>query len=233
MLITPDPKPLPEMDCPEPEAGAKTMLAQRVTLLLDRLGRLTRELQFADGLNPAQWEVLRFLAQANRYSRTPSALADYLGSTKGTVSQTLIALENKGLIDRVKKTCDRRGVELRLTCDGKAMLAKDPMRTLERAIDDMASECGGMLVRGLSKLLYELQNRHAVMQFGVCQDCSLFCVKGADVIGKPEPRHQCGMTGEALSESERGQLCVKYQGVAADGTTPALAETTPTGGNAD
>lgn len=230
MLITPDPKPLPDTDCPEPETGAKTMLAQRVTLLLDRLGRLTRELQFADGLNPAQWEVLRFLAQANRYSRTPSALADYLGSTKGTVSQTLIALENKGLIDRVKKTCDRRGVELHLTCDGKAMLAKDPMRTLERAIDDMASDCGGMLVRGLSKLLYELQNRHAVMQFGVCQDCSLFCVKGAEIAAA---KHQCGKTGEALSDMESGQLCVKYQGVAADGAAPALTETAPVAGSSD
>ncbi len=209
------------MDCPEPEAGGKTMLAQRVTLLLDRLGRLTRELQFADGLNPAQWEVLRFLAQANRYSRTPSALADYLGSTKGTVSQTLIALENKGLVDRVKKTCDRRGVELRLTCDGRAMLGRDPMRALEGAIENMAADCGGMLVRGLSKLLYELQNRHEVMQFGVCQDCSLFCVNqvAAAQPSHDETTHHCGKTGEALGDSERGQLCVSYKSHAGDAAT--------------
>src|SRR5690606_124477 len=59
----------------------KTALAQRVILLLDRLSRLSRELQFVDGLNPAQWEALRFVARANRYSRTPTALAEYLGST--------------------------------------------------------------------------------------------------------------------------------------------------------
>ena len=44
----------------------KTAIAQRVIVLLDRIGRLTRELQFADGLNPAQWDALRFLAQANK-----------------------------------------------------------------------------------------------------------------------------------------------------------------------
>ncbi|MEL3891197.1 MarR family transcriptional regulator [Ferrovibrio sp. MS7] len=197
-----------EAPTPEPEVAAKTMLAQRVTLLLDRLGRLTRELQFVDGLNPAQWEVLRFLAQANRYSRTPSALADYLGSTKGTVSQTLIALENKGLVDRVKKTCDRRGVELRLTDEGRAMLARDPMRTLEKAIDDMAMDCGASLVRGLSKLLYELQNRHSVMQYGICQDCSLFCVNH---LTPAETTHHCGKTGDALSHTDRNQLCVSYK----------------------
>src|SRR3546814_7076019 len=66
--------------------GDKTVMAQRVIVLLDRLSRLTRELQFVDGLNPAQWEALRFLATANKYSRSPTALAEYLGATKGTVS---------------------------------------------------------------------------------------------------------------------------------------------------
>src|SRR3546814_3015773 len=77
--------------------GDKTVMAQRVIVLLDRLSRLTRELQFVDGLNPAQWEALRFLATANKYSRPPPALAEYLGATKGTVSQNLIAPESKGL----------------------------------------------------------------------------------------------------------------------------------------
>ena len=39
-----------------------------------------------------------FIARANRFSRTPAALADYAGSTRGTISQTLIALEQKGLV---------------------------------------------------------------------------------------------------------------------------------------
>src|SRR3546814_17264849 len=56
--------------------GDKTVMAQRVIVLLDRLSRLTRELQFVDGLNPAQWEDLRFLATANQHSRSPTALAE-------------------------------------------------------------------------------------------------------------------------------------------------------------
>src|SRR3546814_13985685 len=122
--------------------GDKTVMAQRVIVLLDRLSRLTRELQFVDGLNPAQWEALRFLATANKYSRSPTALAEYLGATKGTVSQTLIALESKGLITRCKKNCDRRQVDLCLPEAGEAMLAKDPMRPLERAAGKVARERG-------------------------------------------------------------------------------------------
>ena len=51
----------------------------RVAELIDRLSRLTRELQYVDGLNPAQWEALRFLSRANKYSRTPGAVAQFLG----------------------------------------------------------------------------------------------------------------------------------------------------------
>ena len=39
---------------------------EELTRLLDRLGRMSRGLQYCHGLNPAQWDSLRFLAQANR-----------------------------------------------------------------------------------------------------------------------------------------------------------------------
>ena len=193
-----------------PPDSEKAALAQRVILLLDRLSRLSRELQFVDGLNPAQWEALRFIAQANKYSRSPTALAEYLGSTKGTVSQTLIALENKGLITRCKKTCDRRQVELCLTAAGEAMLAKDPMQTLERAAAAMADDLGPQLVKGLSRLLHDLQNRHQVLEFGVCQDCSLFCVNSAQN-STGASTGECGATGEAIPAPETKKICVNYK----------------------
>lgn len=191
---------------PSPTDSEKDALAQRVILLLDRLSRLTRELQFVDGLNPAQWEALRFVAQANQYSRSPTALAEYLGATKGTVSQTLIALENKGLITRCKKTCDRRQVDLCLTDAGQAMLAKDPMQTLQRAAAAMADDLGPHLVKGLTRLLHDLQNRHQVLEFGVCQDCSLFCVSTVE-----SAAGECGATGEAITTTESKKICVNYK----------------------
>jgi DNA-binding MarR family transcriptional regulator len=187
----------------------KNAIAQRVIVLLDRIGRLTRELQFADGLNPAQWEALRFLAQANKYSRSPTALAGYLGATKGTVSQTLIALESKGLITRCKKTEDRRQVDLCLTEAGQAMLGKDPMQTLEYAAGEVAHELGAEMVKGLSRLLHDLQTRNQINEFGVCQDCSLFCVNSqavTDLTGGT-----CGNTGETIDVAEKTKICVNYK----------------------
>ena len=82
--------------------------------LVDRLARIVHGLQFTSGLNPAQWEALRYIGQANKYSRSPGALADYLGTTKGTASQTVIALESKGYICRSKAPRDGRSVSITL-----------------------------------------------------------------------------------------------------------------------
>ena len=65
----------------------------RALELMERLSRLVGQTGHAHGMKPAQWDALRYLARANRFSRTPGALTAYLGATKGTVSQTVIALE--------------------------------------------------------------------------------------------------------------------------------------------
>ncbi len=101
--------------------------SDRAVELLDRMGRIVHGLQFALGLNPAQWEALRFLARANRYSRSPTALAEFLGTTKGTASQTLIALESKGVVKRTRRASDRRSVELEVTPLGLELIEKDPL----------------------------------------------------------------------------------------------------------
>src|SRR5688572_9564232 len=130
----------------------------RVSDLLERIGRLLRSARHRnERLNPAQWEALRYLGRANRYSRTPTALTHYLGATKGTVSQTVIALERKGLLRRATDPRDRRGIRLRLTARGRANLEHDPMVDLLDAVD---SELIERLEVDLSNLLLQLQRRN-------------------------------------------------------------------------
>lgn len=195
--------------------AAEEALAGRVTDLVDRIGRVLHELQFVDGLNPAQWEALRFLARANQYSRSPGALADYLRTTRGTVSQTLIALEKKGYLRRARHPSDRRAVRLDLTTAGWAVLARDPLEAIERAVSGLDAEVGTALVRGLSRLLHDVQQQYQIRPFGVCKECSLFCVGGgAKSSGETKT---CGFTGEDLHDSETRLLCVNYR---TDATPP-------------
>lgn len=62
------------------------------------------------------------MALALRLGGAPQALADYLGLTKGTVSQSLQLLERKGLIARLPDDADRRVLRLSLTADGEALI---------------------------------------------------------------------------------------------------------------
>ena len=107
---------------------------EELTRLLDRVGRMARGLQYSHGLNPAQWESLRFIANANQLSRTPGGLAAFLGTTKGTASQTLKALEKKGYVRGVANGSDKRVRHLAVTDAGRALLNEDPLNCLDRAI---------------------------------------------------------------------------------------------------
>ena len=80
-------------------------------VMLERLARLMRVAEHDGDLNPAQWEALRYLARANRFSNSPAALTRYLGATKGTISQTLMALDRKG---RTPEAVEQFRIALRL-----------------------------------------------------------------------------------------------------------------------
>ena len=179
--------------------------------LIDRMGRMARGLQYAEGLNPAQWESLRFLAAANNRSRTPSALAAYLGSTKGTASQTVIALEGKGLLRRRRGTGDRRVITLELTPDGTALLDRDPLLSLDCALAELPEDVSQSLVDGLARLKDELAERHGWKSFGVCAECGHFL--GPD--GAAPAR--CGKSRTTLEGEEFHRICIEFQTCTAPG----------------
>lgn len=176
--------------------------------LLDRLERLARSGVSVGGLNPAQWEALRYLARANRFSRTPAALADYLGSTRGTVSQTLIALEQKGLATRSASRRDGRSVVLALTRRGEALLRQDPIQDLAR---DIAVGTGGNpsdLLTALRAVLLATITRNEGRAFGVCNTCRHFLRNARSGTAAP---HQCGLLDEPLSDADSEAICQEQE----------------------
>ena len=141
--------------------------------LLQRISRTARGLQYAHGLNPAQWEGLRFVAGANRFSRTPGALATFLGTTKGTASQTLIALEKKGYLARRSDPGDRRVAYLEPTAAGEALLANDPLRLLDEVAGSLPKDEATALRCGLERLTRKLAVRNGGCEMGVCGACTV------------------------------------------------------------
>jgi DNA-binding MarR family transcriptional regulator len=175
---------------------------------LERLTRLMRAGEHEGGLNPAQWEALRYLSRANRFSNSPGALTRFLGSTKGTVSQTLKSLERKGLIAKSPRENEKRSVNLTLTEAGRDTLKKDPVVEVLISANDLENKTKRRLAKGLRGLLAAELARQKQPSFGLCATCRYFREKSGDMdAGKP---HACMFFEAGLSNRELALICIEH-----------------------
>ena len=177
-------------------------LPQLLNALSRAMQNEQRQAAVGAGLLPVQLAILGYLRDANRYSNMPQCLTEYLGLTKGTVSQSLKILEERGWVIRQGDEADRRIVRLALTKTGRGILdsaVDDAWRTAARHLPADEQESLRTL---LTRLLASWQQERNGKTFGVCRTCRHF---------RPgETDHQCGLTGEALSEADSGQICREH-----------------------
>jgi DNA-binding MarR family transcriptional regulator len=184
-------------------------LPVRIADLLDRLSILQRSRERSQSLEPTEWDALRFLGMANRYSRQPDAVVRYLGIAEGLVSKALTVLEGKRLIRPTAAAEDWRRIKFELTATGRAILAEDPLRDLRDAMSSLDRASQSALEHSLTELLADLQRRNDRRSFGVCQTCRFFRRRGAE--GEPGGPHRCGLTQEALSDADGKLVCAEHE----------------------
>lgn len=186
------------------------MTADLVRLLgiVERLGNLAearlKALGAPHGLQTVHLRLLLYLAAANRYSNTPLAVGEYLGLTKGTVSQSLILLEAKGFLSRTADARDRRVVRLALTAAGQAVVEEAENLGRLRA----AAQVPSGLQEGLTGLLRHWQVLEGRRSFGQCRTCRHHLAEGTDL-------WRCGLTGEPLSRADGARICREHEDVGA------------------
>ena len=174
--------------------------AKRIRELILRLARLGASASWHDDLNPAQASALGYLARANRFSRAPSHVADYLGTTRGTMSQTLKALERKGYVTEARSEADKRSITFDLTEAGTMAAAQQG--ALERAIATLPRETQSELEEHLTSALIQLIEANGGRAFGVCRTCRHHQHSRGE--------HHCGLLNVVLSAEEPDQLCHEF-----------------------
>jgi DNA-binding MarR family transcriptional regulator len=187
------------------KSGKSSGSAETVAAL-ERLACLLRATQHTEGLNPTQWTALRYLARANRFSNTVSGLAKYLGTTRGTVSQSLKALEKKGLIVSARRVGDGRASDIVLTDSGRATLARDPLLRMEQSFGHLGGRARKRLARGTARFLRAEAERLDVPRFGACLYCANFRESNADSAAA-----YCRALQQELTAADIGRICVFYQ----------------------
>lgn len=184
------------------------MDAVRLHDVLERLGNLLRaqerEAAARAGLLPVHLAALGYLARANRYSNTPAGLAEYLGLTKGTVSQSLLVLERRGYVRKQTDSNDRRVVRVELTARGRRALERaSPPAPVRAAAEELGAAGTAALTTGLERLLRTMQRARGNRSFGVCRTCRFF-LRGPDGF-------RCGLTQEPLSAEDSERICREHE----------------------
>jgi DNA-binding MarR family transcriptional regulator len=169
--------------------------------LIERLSAVLRSevraAAAADGLEPVHVVALWYLSRANIFSNNPLAVGEFLGLTKGNMSQRINLLESRGFLRKSTDAADRRKLHLTLTPAGKAALARlyppaswvsaespELELTLEAALRGILAANGGK-------------------SFGICHTCRFHEVRRAGGF--------CQLLQVPLTSRQAGQICQEHE----------------------
>jgi DNA-binding MarR family transcriptional regulator len=124
--------------------------------LIENLARTLHSHGHADGLYPAQWAALRYFAKAETPHDTAMSLANYQGLAFGSVARTVRTMIDKGFLRKDGSAGRGRAEKIALTDAGKALLKRDPLREVARALESLPSDQVDALVAGAEAILRTL-----------------------------------------------------------------------------
>lgn len=181
---------------------------------IELLGQVARILWFEGtkhGMRDREWMALRFLSRANRFSRTPSALASYVGTTRGTASFIIGELERLGYLERKRSAKDKRSVMLSVTQQGKKFLARDPVNGL---VDAIAVLDDDGKIRFRDTLRHMLDQSDAAEQrhhTDVCKRCIFLREDRTASDNKTTVEFTCRLFRAPIAEAEIDLLCTSFE----------------------
>lgn len=172
--------------------------------LIERISALLRSEErkkyAAIGLQPVHGQVLEYLAKCNKYSNTHASVAEYLGLTKGTVSQSIQILERKRYLEKNIDSLDGRVVHLSLSEQGKTLIDElKPLDIFKQAETKVGHQAFNTIDQALQTTLSVLQKANHSKSFGLCRTCHYFAVESH--------HYQCGLTGEDLDREDTDKIC--------------------------
>lgn len=172
----------------------------RIKELMDRLGRISASDEWNGDLNPTQWAALSYLDRANRFSRTPTHVAEYMAATRGTVSQTLKTLARKNLIEEHRSEQDKRSIFYSVTQQGIFQLKRTSF--LEETVSNLDKDDSSHLLKGLEALTRTALKKRGFKAFGTCETCCHH--------EKTSTGGFCRLLNEQLTPPETKQICFEH-----------------------
>lgn len=206
-----------------------TEQTRQITTALQRLAMFWRASQWQAakgvGLNPTQSETLTRVA--TRPERAVD-LAAALGITQASLSDSVAALDRKGLVRRGPDPEDGRARRIEATAEGHALARRMPEApaALVAAIAGLdAAERGGLL-RALTLVIRSLQEARAIPVQRMCLTCRYFRPNLHDDPARP---HHCALVDAAFADADLRIDCADHETATDPEAAPARARPSPVG----
>ena len=186
-------------------------LARESIELLEQVARILWFEGTKHGMRDREWMALRFLSRANRFSRTPSALASYVGTTRGTASFIIGELERLGYLERKRSAQDKRSVMLSVTQQGKKFLVRDPVNVLVEAITVLEDEAKVSFRDALRHVLNQSDAAEQRHHTDVCKRCIFLREDRTTTESKTTAEFSCRLFRAPIAEAEVDLLCTSFE----------------------
>ena len=128
-------------------------------------------------------------------------MTKYLGNTKGTTSQSVNVLEEKGYVLKKKAEGDKRLVNLYLTEKAFGLLEDLSSESSRKILDGENIEAAEDVLRSILRSI-QVSNKNRT--FVICRTCDFFIDEGGGSL-------RCGLTLEKLLEYETEQICQEHK----------------------
>lgn len=184
-------------------------IESRIVVALERISEAYRVLLWTESkensLSPIQIQLIIFIHFHSPEKCKVGYLAKEFNMTKATISDSVKVLLAKELVAKETDANDTRSYTLSLTDEGKKVAKKASFfaSSIEQPIENLSEEQKTVMLKGLLKLIYELNQSGIITIQRMCFTCSFY--KAENGI------HYCGLLKTKLAESEIRVDCPEHE----------------------
>ena len=199
-------------------ADQSRSLSRRLRDGLERIGNVLRSERWGalekTRLNPTQAQILAFLLGRGDKGARVSAVAEHIGVSQPSATDSIASLEMKGLAARRADPSDGRAVAVAPTEAGRALVQKvDAVSTAtDRALAALSKTEQKEFLALLIKLIRNLQIEGAIAPQRMCVTCRYFRPHAHQNARAP---HHCAYVDRPLAADSLRLDCPEHEALAA------------------
>lgn len=185
----------------------KESIDEKLIAYINRLSRAIRKIYnqigFLEGLNPLQIQILEFLSRQKKRKITINSIAEEMEVSEATVSDSIKALEHRGLLKKTIDNLDKRIRYVEITREGNYVLNQIENK-VKMEFPDLSLEEKQALLVLLHHLTFQFFKSGYLTKAKICFSCVYY-------ERLKHNQHYCNLLKETLTPENLQYDCPDHQ----------------------